>query len=78
MKMRIASLAMLCLVLAALPAWADYNNGPINGGIDAWPFAFGFIVSDSFVADNSTVTGFMLGTWEFPGDMLTSVDWTIT
>jgi hypothetical protein len=78
MKTRIASLTILCLMLAAVPARADYNNGPINGNVDAWPFDFGFILSDSFVADNNTVTGFMLGAWEYPGDALSSVQWSIT
>ena len=78
--MRIASLTILCLALVAVPAFAAqvYENGPINGSTDAYNISFGFIVSDSFVADNSTVTGFMLGTWEFPGDVLKSVDWSIT
>lgn len=78
MKLRIASFTILCLALAALPAFADYENGPINGTGDAWPFDFGFTLSDSFVADNNAVTGFMLGTWEYPGDALSSVQWSIT
>jgi hypothetical protein len=75
--MRIASLVILCLALAAIPAWADYNNGPINGTVDAWTFNFGFIVSDSYVSDGNA-TGFEIGTWEFPGDTLLTVDWSIT
>ena len=79
MKLRIASLTILCLALAAIPAWADsYNNGPINGTTDAWTINFGYIVSDSYVSDGSTVTGFSFGTWEFPGDTLLTVDWSIT
>ncbi len=78
MRMRIALLTMLCLALAATPARADYNNGPINGTNDAWTFDFGFTMSDSFVADNNAVTGFMLGIWEYPGDVLSSVQWSIT
>ena len=66
------------LTLAALPAGADYNNGPINGTVDAWTINFGYIVSDTFVPDANTVTGFMAGLWEFPGDTLTSLGWTIT
>ena len=76
--MRIASLTILCLALAAIPAFADYNNGAINGSTDAWTINFGYVVSDTFVADSSTVTGFMFGVWEFPGDTLTHVDWSIT
>ncbi len=75
--MRIASLTVLCLALAAIPAWASYDNGPINGTTDAWTINFGYIVSDSFVAFG-TVTGFSFGVWEFPGDVMSSVDWSIT
>ncbi len=78
MKLRIASLPILCLVLVAVPAVADYNDGPINGTVDAWTINFGYVVSDTFVADNSTVTGFMIGVWEFPGDVMTGVQWSVT
>ena len=77
--MRIASLTILCLALAAIPAWADYDNGPINGATDAWTINFGYIVSDSYIAaTGASVTGFQFGVWEFPGDVLSSVDWSIT
>ena len=78
MKLRMASLILLCLALASTPAWADYNNGPINGNIDAWTINFGFIVSDTFEADSSQVDGFMFGAREFPGDTTVTVDWSIT
>ena len=78
MKMRIASLTILCLALAAVPAFADYSNGAINGSVDAWTINFGYVVSDTYKSDGSTVTGFMFGVWEFPGDTLTHVDWSIT
>ena len=78
MKLHIALLAMVCLALAAVPAWANYDNGPINGTTDAWTINFGYIVSDSYVSDGSTVTGFQIGVWEFPGDTLSSIDWSIT
>jgi len=54
-----------------------YENGPINGTTDAWTINFGYVVSDNLTA-NSTVTSFDFGAWEFPGDVLTSVDWSIT
>src|SRR5271169_4449432 len=76
--MRIASLTIICLALAAIPAWAGYDNGPINGTTDAWTINFGYIVSDSYVSDGSTVSGFSFGVWEFPGDVMSSVDWSIT
>ena len=80
--MRIASLVVLCLALAVIPASAQtlYSNGPINGTTDAWTINFGYIVSDTFAltAEFNTVTGFDFGVWEFPGDVLSSVDWSIT
>jgi hypothetical protein len=80
MKTFIASLILLCMALAA-PAWAQvlYDDGPINGTEDAWTINFGFVVGDTFILSaNSTVGGFNFGVWEFPGDTLTSVAWSIT
>jgi uncharacterized repeat protein (TIGR03803 family) len=53
-----------------------YENGPANGTTDAWTINFGYVVSDSFPA--AAVTGFDIWVWEFPGDVMTSVDWSIT
>jgi hypothetical protein len=78
MKKRIASLIILAMALVTMPAWADYDNGPINGTTDAWTINFGYIVSDSFVAGTTTIGGFDFGVWEFPGDTLSSVQWSIT
>ena len=80
MTLRMASLTILCLALAA-PAGAQvlYDDGPINGTEDAWTINFGYIVGDTFtLSANSTVGGFNFGIWEFPGDTLTSVAWSIT
>ncbi|MGO9516079.1 MAG: choice-of-anchor tandem repeat GloVer-containing protein [Candidatus Korobacteraceae bacterium] len=58
---------------------ALYDNGPVNGTTDAWTINFGYIVSDSFVADNgNSVSGFDLYVWEFPGDTMSSLQWSIT
>ncbi len=79
MKPRMVLLIALCLALM-LPASAQvlYDDGPINGTTDAWTINFGFTPSDSFaLVNNSTVGGFTFGTWEYPGDVLTSVDWAI-
>jgi len=79
--MRIVLLTILCLALAAVPALAQqwsYDNGPLNGTTDAWTINFGYIVSDTFVAGGNSVTSFSFNTWEFSGDSLTSVDWSIT
>jgi hypothetical protein len=57
-----------------------YDNGPTNGNTDAWTINFGFITSDSFnVANNNTsVTGMSFASWMFPGDVLGSVEVSIT
>jgi len=78
LKLRIASLTILCLALVAIPAVADISNGNINGTTDAWTINFGYVVSDSYVSDGSSVTGFMIGVWLFPGDTVTSLDWSIS
>jgi PEP-CTERM motif len=78
--MRIASPTILCLVLAAVPAFAQnwsWDNGPINGTTDAWTINFGYVVSDTFVAGGAA-TSFAFGVWEFPGDKLDAGDWSIT
>jgi uncharacterized repeat protein (TIGR03803 family) len=63
--------------LASQQGQVIYENGPVNGTTDAWTINFGFVVSDTFVP-NGSVTGFDFYVWEFPGDKLTSVDWSIT
>ena len=81
MKLRIASLTVLILALAVIPASAQvlYDNGPINGTVDAWTINFGYVVSDSFtVSSATTVAGFDIGVWEYPGDTALTVDWSIT
>jgi len=81
MKMRIASLTILCLTLAVIPAVADingYDNGPINGNVDAWTVGFGFSVTDSFNSqDLEMINSLDFGAWEFPGDSALSVSWSI-
>ncbi len=81
MNLRIVSLTILCLALAAVPAAADlapgYDNGPINGTTDAWTINFGYVVSNTFTGI-SYAEFLQFGVWEFPGDTLTSVDWSIT
>jgi len=81
MKLRMASLTILCLALAALPAAADlapsYDNGPINGTTDGWAISFGYVVSDTFTGI-AYAEFLQFGVWEFPGDTLTAVDWSIT
>jgi hypothetical protein len=66
--------------LVSSPAWAQwsYDNGAINGTTDAWTINFGYVVSDTFFTGGQSVTSFSFGVWEFPGDTLSSVDWSIT
>ncbi len=79
-RVDIAGLVFLCLILVMpAPGQVLYDNGPINGTVDAWNINFGFETSDSFaVASSSTVTGFNFGVWESPGDQTLTVDWSIT
>lgn len=86
MKLRVASLAVLCLALAATASAQLYDNGPSNGSTDAWTINFGYVVSNNFKCCKSyngspagaTMTGFEFVVWEFPGDTLTQVDWSVT
>ncbi len=81
MKLRIASwfLIALCLTVAAVPAMAGnlYDNGPVNGTVDAWPINFGLAVTDSMQV-NGTVRGLDFWAWLFPGDTLESVQVSIS
>jgi PEP-CTERM motif-containing protein len=83
LKLRITSLAIVLVALVAIPALAQndiYDNGPINGTVDAWTINFGFIVSDTFtIAEGgNTVNGLTFGAWLFPGDILQSAEVSIT
>ena len=80
MKLRIVSLSLLVLCLAAVPAMAQlYTNGPINGTTDAWTINSGFVVSDTVVLGaQGTATGISFGAWAFPGDVLESAQVSIT
>lgn len=82
MKLRLVSLLLLALTIAAVPAVAQtlYSNGPINGNLYAWTVNFGFVVSDTFnVANfNTPISGASFGMWLFPGDTLTSAELSIS
>ncbi len=81
MKLHIASLTVLVLALAAVPAMAQtdvYDNGPVNGQDLGWTINFGFSVSDSFTLGSfAQVTGASFWAWLIPGDTLTSVEFQI-
>jgi uncharacterized repeat protein (TIGR03803 family) len=57
-----------------------YTNGPINGTTDAWTINLGFIVSDTFTVPNggANLSALTFGAWLFPGDVLQSVEVSIT
>jgi len=75
-------LTLILAILLTIPAFAQdvYNNGPINGNVDAWTINFGYIVSDTFTISggNTDVTGLSFGAWLLPGDTLTSAEVDIT
>jgi PEP-CTERM motif-containing protein len=78
----IVVIAVLVVAASAVPAKADtlvYDNGPINGTINAWTINFGYSVSDSFTvgAGINNLTSATIGIWAFPGDQLSTVDWSI-
>jgi hypothetical protein len=78
----IVVIAVLVVAASAVPAKADtlvYDNGPINGTINAWTINFGFAVSDSFTvgAGINNLTSVTVGIWAFPGDSLANVNWLI-
>jgi hypothetical protein len=87
MKSRITSLTLVAtlslfvsLTCQSSAAQTLYDNGPINGEFDAWAINFGTIVSDSFTISGgtSTVTGMSFGAWLLPGDIMSSVEISIT
>lgn len=55
-----------------------FDNFPINGGLAGATVDFGFWVSDSFtISSPANATGVNLGVWEYPGDAVTALDWSI-
>jgi len=57
-----------------------YDNGPINGTTDAWTINFGFVVSDTVTVPSGggSVSGLSFGAWVEPGDVLQTVEISIT
>ncbi len=79
----LAALAMMVFLIAAAAtasAQVVYNDGPVNGTVDAFTINFGFAIADSFTVSSgsSTLTGLSFGAWVFPGDVLESVEVTVT
>lgn len=72
-----------CCLVAAPPTAAQqtiYENGPIDGQTSAWGINDGFFVDDTFDVSgpSAQVTGMSFGVWLSPGDVLQSVELTIT
>jgi hypothetical protein len=90
MTLRATAVASLLLAIVAIPAVAQndvYDNGPTDGQTYAWTINFGFIVSNSFdfVRHDSCfpryqcgINGLTFAAWLFPGDVLQSVEVSIT
>jgi hypothetical protein len=86
MPARLSSRALLATVCVAFlftitaSAQVLYNNGPIKSDVDAWTINEGFVVSDSFTISTgiSRVNGLVFGSWIFPGDVIESVEVSIT
>jgi len=56
-----------------------FDQGPINGTIDAWTINFDYAIADSFaLSQASTLTGVNFGAWSLPGDKILAVNWAIT
>ena len=56
-----------------------YDNGPIDGNTNAWIVNFGFVVSNTIdIVDATSITGMTFGGWIFPGDVLLSIELSIT
>jgi opacity protein-like surface antigen len=80
--MKSFALLLAIAALLAVPAVAQvvYENGPINGNVDAWTINFGFAVADSFTISGgpTAVSGLSFGVWLNPGDTLQSVEVQLT
>ena len=65
-----------------IPEPADlpiYDNGPINGTVDAFVINFGFVVSNTLtVSSSGSIAGMSFGAWLFPGDILETAEISIT
>jgi hypothetical protein len=72
--------ALLLLPFEFASGQTIYDNGPINGSRDGWTINSGFVVSDTFTVSQGTsqINGMVFGAWLFPGDILESVEVSIS
>jgi len=86
MRRFLATLFCLLAALLTVPAYGQspgilYDNGlPCPGYChDGWQINDGFVVTDTFyVNTNVRVSGFDFWVWEFPGDRVLRVQWSIS
>ena len=78
MKLLIVVLTLVLLTVVAIPAMAGniYDNGPVNGQVDAFTINFGFAVTDTFTVSNGNgnIGGMNFYAWLDPGDTLESIE----
>ncbi|MGC2111241.1 MAG: choice-of-anchor tandem repeat GloVer-containing protein, partial [Candidatus Korobacteraceae bacterium] len=53
-----------------------YENGPVNGQVDAWTLNFGFVTTNS-IQVNTSVTALNFYAWIIPGDTISNVQVSI-
>lgn len=71
-----AQFAFLLIVITA--SGQIYENGPVNGNVNAWAISHGYVVANSFTAiDAHTITGFEFYVWAYYGMIPLTVDWAI-
>jgi hypothetical protein len=62
----------------AAQAAVVYDNGPVNGTVNAWTINYGYVVANSFaLSDSWVLTGANFGLWNLPGDVTATIDWSI-
>jgi hypothetical protein len=77
------SLIALCVTVVAVPAMAQqqiiYDNGPVNGQVNARMINYGSAITDSFQNNNGLLflSSISFYVWLFPGDILTQFDVSI-
>jgi hypothetical protein len=76
----VVGMGLLLLASVFSSGQTIYDNGPIFGEADAWTINEGFAVSDTFTVSQGTsqINGVVFGAWVFPGDVVESVEISIT
>jgi len=76
----ILGLCLLLLSSVLASGQTIYDNGPRGDDVDAWTINQGFVVSDTFTVSQGTsqINGVVFNGWVFPGDVLQTVEVSIT